>query len=118
MIEQRTPSVSGEVIEADGGLLTDEERAYVTPRGGGLQIRSDLPFEIWERLVGRLVAAEKRVLWYLGDLLNFGEHRYGEKYAQAVEATGYTAQALMDACWVASRFTISRRRENLSIHDH
>jgi site-specific DNA-methyltransferase (adenine-specific) len=118
MIEERLPTVSGMVIEVDGGLLTTEERRYITATATGLTIRDDCPFEVWSGFVARLMETEKRTLWYLGDLANFGERRYGEMYSQALETTEYAYQTLRDAAWVAGRIELSRRRDNLGFSIH
>jgi len=106
------------VIEADGGLLTAIERRYVAAGETGLTIREDTPYEVWAGLVRRLVEAEKRVHWYLADAINFGERRYGETYAQALDATEWSYQTLRDVTWVGRRFELSRRRDNVGFFVH
>ncbi len=118
MIEERVPPLSGVVVEADGGMLTADERRYVTATETGLMIREDTPFDVWAGLVGRLVEAEKRVHWYLADLINFGERRYGEMYAQALDATTWSYQTLRDVTWVGRRIESSRRRDNVGFSIH
>src|SRR5215471_4465886 len=61
---------------------------------------------------------EFSVMWWLGDCLRYGERAYGEKYAQALDATDYAYQTIAAAKWVAGRFEISRRRENLTWSHH
>jgi hypothetical protein len=56
--------------------------------------------------------------WWIGDWLNYGNLRYGERYARAARITGYDAQTLMNMVYVASRFEISRRREMLTFSHH
>lgn len=56
--------------------------------------------------------------WWLGDWIHYGNARFGERYTRAVKLTGYDAQSLMNMVYVASRFDISRRRENLSWSHH
>jgi hypothetical protein len=84
----------------------------------GLTVTRDLSFDEWTRIGTSLQAVESGMQWALGDWLNYGEAKYGEKYAQAVEATGYTYQTLADFAYVASRVTISRRRETLRFSHH
>jgi hypothetical protein len=50
--------------------------------------------------------------------LNFGEHTYGETYAQALDATEYSYQTYANAKSVAKRVEVYRRRENLSFGHH
>jgi hypothetical protein len=56
--------------------------------------------------------------WWLGDWIRYGNAKFGERYARAALITGYDAQTLMNMVYVASRFDVSRRRENLSWSHH
>jgi hypothetical protein len=80
----------------------------------GLQIDQDVPYEQWERYGMGLKWAKDSIEWAIGDWINFGEAAYGEKYAQAIAITGKAYQTLMNNAFVASRFPIYRRRENLA----
>lgn len=51
-------------------------------------------------------------------MLAIGESRYGEKYTQAVETTGYAVQTLMHMVHVASRIAPERRHPELSFSAH
>lgn len=75
--------------------------------------------------IGQWAAAGRRigmvgrcVQWLLGDWIAYGNSKFGEKYSRAAEITGYDPQSLMNMVYVASRFQISRRRENLSWSHH
>ena len=52
----------------------------------GLVVRGTPKFEEWENVRGGSPEAEGAVQFWIGDWLNYGEHTYGEKYAQAVSA--------------------------------
>ena len=56
--------------------------------------------------------------WGLGDWLQYGNVRFGERYTRAARITGYDVQTLMNMVYVAAKFEISRRRENLSWSHH
>jgi hypothetical protein len=56
--------------------------------------------------------------WWLGDWIRYGNTKFGEKYSRVSAITGYDRQTLMNMVYVASRFEISRRRENLSWSHH
>jgi len=60
----------------------------------------------------------KSAQWWLGDWVMFGEQRYGEKHAQAIEATGYSYQTIANAKWIAGKFEFSERTENLTWYHH
>lgn len=84
----------------------------------GLALPKDLTFDDWQAVGVSLLNVERGINWAIGDWLNYGQSRYGAKYTAAVEATGRDVQTLMNVAWVASRFTISRRRETLSWSHH
>jgi N6-adenosine-specific RNA methylase IME4 len=84
-----------------------------------LVLREDLDFGEWEEVGRALGRVENGRQWWTGDWLNHGERKYGEGYAQGMDATGLALQTLTNCAWVARRFSeISRRRENLSWGHH
>lgn len=83
-----------------------------------LEIEDGLEFVHWERIGRCLETAAKGVQWWIGDWLNYGESRYGEKYAQAIEETGFDKPTLMNYASVAKRVEISRRREIVDYSKH
>jgi hypothetical protein len=98
--------------------LIPRNTTYYSISRAGLSIADDTPPEIMQQLGKDIVTARNACQWLLGDWLNEAEARYGEMYAQFIEQTGYSAQTLYNTKWVASRFEISRRRENLSFSHH
>jgi hypothetical protein len=72
----------------------------------------------WSALGRRFGEIGRCSQWWLGDWINYGNERFGERYTRAVRLTGYDVQSLMNMVYVASRFEISRRRENLSWSHH
>lgn len=72
----------------------------------------------WATVGRRLGAVGRCIQWLLGDWLAYGNSRFGERYARASQITGYDPQTLMNMVYVASRFSISRRREHLSWSHH
>lgn len=84
----------------------------------GLCIPEGATFEQWQLMGNGLKAIDQRMMWFLGDWLNFGEAKYGEMYAQVIEGTHYDINTLKNAKWVCSRIERSRRRDNLSFSHH
>jgi hypothetical protein len=76
----------------------------------------DLPE--WINTGRRLGAIGRGSQWGVGDWIRYGNAKFGERYARAARITGYDVQTLMNMVYVASRFEISRRRENLSWSHH
>ncbi len=56
--------------------------------------------------------------WLLGDAVNYGEARFGEKYTQWLDITGLSPDRLRVCSWVANRYIRSRRDPRLSFEVH
>jgi N6-adenosine-specific RNA methylase IME4 len=97
-----------EIIGAGGALAIPGE---ITPTS--LTLPEDLPYERWVSIMGTLYRMEKSVQWWIGDGLRFGERKYGEMYSQVAEETGLSNGSLRDMKWVAERFELSERSDNL-----
>lgn len=82
------------------------------------QPRSTLDFEEWIAIGNTLQQVGASLNWWIGDWLNYGERKWGEMYAQAVETTGWDYQRLRDAKWVTSRVQLSLRKDNLTWTHH
>ena len=109
---QDTPpleQLSGPVAEAD----PDASYSLVS-----LDLSPDLTFERWQAIGRRIAGIAEASTWWLADWASFGEVAYGEKYRQAIEATGLGYQTLRNYAWVAGRFAVSRRRDTLSFAHH
>lgn len=78
----------------------------------------DLAFKDWEAIGAALADVDKSIRWLLGDWLTYGEWKYGEKYAQAVDMTRFNFNRLKDYAWVAGNVRLSARTELLSWTHH
>ena len=78
----------------------------------------DLGLAEWSALGRRFGEIGRCSQWWLGDWISYGNAKFGERYSRAVKLTGYDVQSLMNMVYVASRFEIYRRRENLSWSHH
>lgn len=97
------------------GLFNYPECTFTTT---GLLIPEGMPFARWEALGDDLRKAAKGVQFWIGDWIRYGQHSYGEKYAQAINATGRDEQTLMNYVYVAENVEIYRRRENVDYSKH
>jgi hypothetical protein len=109
---------TGEIITAedDGALTLAVDGFEFTPTG--LVVTGEPAYDVWQGVGRKLQYAQRCIHWWIGDWLAYGERRYGETYAQAVEATGYAEQTLANDKFVASRVPSSRRREHLEFGHH
>jgi hypothetical protein len=92
--------------------------SHFKPTPTGLKITGQPTYEQWEAVGYHLRYIDGAVKWWIGDWLNYGENRWGEKYSQALESTEYEYQTLADAAWVAKQVDISLRNEKLSWSHH
>lgn len=83
-----------------------------------LILPSRLAFDQWERIGRQLQLANLAIQWWIGDWLLYGEHRWREKYAQAVQQFGKAEQTLMNYQFVAKAISPSRRRETVDFSTH
>jgi hypothetical protein len=82
-------------------------------REDGLHLPADLPYGEWEAVGVALIGIEKSVQWWLGEWWLYGEHKYGERAAQAIP-TGYAVATLRAAALVAARFPRDDRDPDVS----
>ena len=78
----------------------------------------EMPYEQYEALGTFLGRVQDGSRWWIGDWLRFGEHVYGEKYAQAASLLGLTPGTLQNYAYVASAVPPARRRANLPFSTH
>lgn len=84
----------------------------------GLNFAKDIGYTEWEHIGGVLQQIEGSIQWWRGDWLNYGERKFGEKYAQAVEETGRSYYTLAQYAWVAERFNLRERSQKLTWSHH
>lgn len=121
-----TLAITGEMVRREERQLTllqtDEEVAYVTETETGLIFAEDTPIEVWGALTERLIRTHKRVEFALADAINFGEtviqRRYGQKYSQWIQETGYEKETIRKIAWVGRQVETVRRRTVLDFAHH
>ncbi len=100
-------SVPETVIEPVDTVITHGP-FYLTQKG---VIESREPtFEEWEACFSWAQDAERSIQFWLGDLLEIGERKFGDKYTQALEATEYAEQTLKNFTYVARKVPMERRQ--------
>jgi N6-adenosine-specific RNA methylase IME4 len=81
-----------------------------------LTIDPGTTYDNWESIGEQLNQIEGAIQWWIGDWLNFGERKYGEMYAQAVDEQ--QKNAWQNYKWVANVVESSTRVEDLSWSHH
>jgi hypothetical protein len=77
-----------------------------------------MAFSEWVAAGRRFGEVGRRSAWWIGDWLNYGTPRFGERYAEASRITGYDPKTLRNYRYVASRFNASLRRDDLDWSHH
>ncbi len=83
-----------------------------------LEAIGDPTFEEWLEVGKFMHQAGKSLHFWLGDWLNLGERKWGEKYKEAIALTGFDYQTLRNDKWVARQVDLSVRKDNLSFTHH
>jgi hypothetical protein len=110
---------------AGGGLLRQTPGAGWRPLPGtafakqtSFSLPPATPLQEWSRIGRQLNALSASSAWWLGDWLIYGQAEYPDRYKQAVEQTALDYQTLRNYAWVARRYTVTRRRADLSFQHH
>jgi hypothetical protein len=118
--DQQTAAL-GLAVEVEGDVYLETigvlERAGVaTPVS--LNLPADLTYEQWEQIGHYLGRLHRTSRWLLADWILYGEGAFGERYAQAVDATLLSKKTLENYVSVAKSVPPSRRKESLSFSTH
>lgn len=107
-------------------MVSSKPPSAVTPARRSLGIDSvvwmppadDMEHHEWMLIGRRLGAISRCSQWWLGDWVQYGASKWGEKYSDAARATGYDTRSLANMASVALSFPPSRRRDNLTWSHH
>lgn len=77
-----------------------------------------MPMERVAELLRALGEVKTATSFHIGDLINFADARYGERYSQVVEATGLVYETISNYAYVCRQVAPSRRRESLRFSHH
>jgi N6-adenosine-specific RNA methylase IME4 len=83
----------------------------------GLVFDENLTYDEWELIGKQLQNIHKSIGFWIGDWWNFGEKKWREQAAQAIEF-GIDYQTFRNYCYVANNVVLSRRRDNISFSGH
>jgi hypothetical protein len=84
----------------------------------GLRLPQQISFHKWMGIGVHLSCIRSSSAWCLGDWLIYGETAFQGRYRDATEQTSLDYQTLRNYAWVARKFSMSRRRDNLSFAHH
>lgn len=100
-------------------MVADEPSASkVRATETALEIDSDLTLEEWQEIGHTLGRANRASAWWVGDWINYAEGKWGEKYEDALLATGLSYDYLRHCAAVSRRFTFGDRSPELTWTHH
>lgn len=97
-------------------LAINDPKFTITPTG--IEFHQDLDFNEWDDLGRKLSPIGKSIGFIIGDWINYGEKRWGEKYGEALARTGLAYQTLLNYAHVARKVQFSCRQEKLGFEHH
>lgn len=84
----------------------------------GAVFSDHITYDEWERFGIQTQLERNSRMWWLGDWIEFGEYRFGEKYTQAVDLTKNSEGTLRNYARTCRRWQLSRRSDKLSFSHH
>lgn len=111
------------------GILKQGEFQWGIVSHTGIVLKDETPESEWKRITEQVALLfeatgkkHSQCAMMLGDLLRWGEERFGEKYADVIDATRdymrVQVKTLENWQWIAGKIAPSRRRENLTLAHH
>jgi hypothetical protein len=100
----------------DNNKLTEVSTQTFHAREMGLVIEGTPTIDEWIEYGRKLRRVETSMNWIIGDYLVYGEFKYGEKYAQALDES--MANSWKVYHWVSKHVPPKRRRADLSWSHH
>ena len=78
-----------------------------------LTVPARLSWEAWSDRMRNIGQMKRKLPFYIGDLLNYGEDAFGEKASQMINEIGYSCGALANLRYVSKRFPADERSVEL-----
>lgn len=85
--------------------------------GDNLVINEEVPYEVWAQYTTGILEFTRRSMKIVGTLLLFGERKYGEKFAQVVDAMRYNPKSLANATLVVKNIKAWHNGLSFAHHD-
>lgn len=109
--------------------LTPGEHGTYAIKDKSIVFKAETTRDEWEHVTKQLAdlnshtaSAHVRIMFLLGDALNFGERTYGEEAFQAIDATRkhlmLSMKTVENAAWIAAKVLPENRHEMLSMAHH
>jgi hypothetical protein len=84
----------------------------------GIEFLEELSYDEWDALGQKLAPVGRTIGFIIGDWINYGEKRWGDKYEEALERTGLEYGTLRNYAHVARKVDLSLRNDKLDYSLH
>lgn len=111
-----TPLGDGVDVESIPGVIS-QHGPFLFTKTGIVLTRSD-EYDEWAGAAEWAQDMDEALQFCIGDLIEHGEHKYGEKYSQVLRATGYAEQTAKNITRVTRAIPPERRRPDLHFSQH
>ena len=105
------------ILDVDAEQIIAQHGPFIMTTTG-VVMTEDPTYEEWHAAAVWAQSVEKASPFWIGDLLQYGEAHWGEKYTQAVAATGCAVGTLMNIASVAAKIPPDRRHPDLTFTHH
>ena len=97
-------------------LAINDPKFAIKPTG--IEFLEELSYDEWDALGQKLAPVGKTIGFIIGDWINYGEKRWGDKYEAALERTGLEYGTLRNYAHVARKVELSLRNDKLDYSLH
>ena len=116
-------------VQDISGIMTQGQFAWGIVSATGIALKDETPEKEWHRITEEVCRIfeftgkkHAQAAMMLGDLLRFGEEKFGENYADVIDSTRdyirVQIKTLTNWQWIAGKIAPARRRENLTLGHH
>ena len=84
----------------------------------GAEFAEGMERKDWKALWREIKEFRGSLNWFVGDWVNFGERKWGSKYAMAIEITDWEYQHLRNCSYVCANVHLSSREDKLDWTHH
>lgn len=100
----------------DAPVITENNGFAVTLTG--IEVAGNPTYEDWCKELDSVWHSTNAVQWATGDLMLYGEDKFGEKFSQVVDNTRWKIHTLQNIITTCKAFPVNERRPNLVFSSH
>jgi hypothetical protein len=98
-------------------LATNSPNLTYTILSSGIRFNVTPSFDEWLAIGDQLMSKERTTGFEIGDWINFGDTKYGEKYKKGMKVKGVPYQTLANYAYISRKVSPSIREPSLG-HEH